>query len=71
MQITISSEKLAEMRFLAERILDIVSKIEQSNAESTFKWAKSKMTAKFIKWYKANHFYTADTIKKLKKAMGD
>ena len=35
MQITISSERVAEMRFLAERILDIVSKIEQSNAEST------------------------------------
>ena len=41
MQITISSEKLAEMRFLAERILDIVSKIEQSNAESTPKVEQS------------------------------
>ena len=35
MQITISSERLAEMRFLAERILDIVSKIEKSNVEQS------------------------------------
>lgn len=36
-----------------------------------YKWTKAQMSRKFIKWYKANHVYTADTIKKLKKAMED
>lgn len=36
-----------------------------NNIMQMHKWTKNK----FIKWYKANHYYTADTIRKLKKAM--
>lgn len=37
--------------------------------EQTAKWQKQRMIKKFVGWYKANHYYTAATIKKLKKAM--
>lgn len=62
-------EKVKEIAKKFEILESIDTMDIQVACNTMYKWAKAQMSRKFIKWYKANHIYTSDTIKKLKKAM--
>lgn len=70
----LSGQDYCRLTELENKVAELESKLEESRKFENYWYNKAQATQqrminKFVVWYKANHYYNAATIKKLKKAM--
>jgi len=70
----LSGQDYCRLIELENKVAELESKLEESRKFESY-WhnkaqaTQQRMINKFVGWYKANHYYNAATIKKLKKTM--